>query len=419
MLFLYRNCNQAVQDTAEQLTEAAMSLNPVELVTPINLAQEKKLWIDQVENHGVFTNPRFEYDHQKLVSAVETGNRVAFAARTLQHICSPRTNTDEVIMRILRHRIDDALLTANIAASILLGNDAATTKYVQEKYGVPDQMLVLACQRAARIPELAEPKIESSFTKEKQAELKAEVHNAASISTAFQNAIYRYQIDNWDVVVTDQASSIDVRNKTSNGCPQVVIPTTREVNGLKLAELIGHEIECHLRDSANAEAAFTELLSRTPLAALVPLLAKSDDEMLYEGHAKLSDVAVNGSQAIPAPYYTIAIDLALSGKSFAEIGEYIYGLRLEAGESPKVVAKNTWTTVYRVMRGATHTTGGYAFTKDYAYFAGYRIAREIAESAPYILDFATLTLDEITALSSINVDLRNPKYPALNLATAR
>lgn len=401
---LYHNINQMVQTTAKQLTDAAMSLNPVELVTPVNLVQAKELWIDQAEK-GSFTNPVFEYDHEKLIDAVAAGRQVASAARTLRQICIPHTNVDSVILEILQHRINDALLTANIAASIQLGNDAATTQYVQRKYGIPDQMQVLACQRIARKLEETPDDIVPRISAAERAKLEAETHNAASICAAFSDVIKRHEIDNWDVIITDQASSIDVRNKTSTGRPQVVIPTTREVNGFQLAKLIGHEIECHLCDSVNAEIVLNELLDRTPLAVLVPLLAKSDDETLYEGHAKYTDVSIGGPQAAPAPYYTIAIDLALSGKSFAEIGEYIYALRLEDGSSPKAALNGAWTTTFRVMRGATDTSGGYAFTKDYAYFAGYHIAREIAARAPYLLDYATMTLDEILALESINVRL--------------
>ena len=162
---------------------------------------------------------------------------------------------------------------------------------------------------------------------------------------------------------------------------------------------------------------FAEYLNGTPLEPLIPLLAKSDDELFYEGHAKLSDVTIKGESALPHPYYVIAIDAALRGYSFADIGELIYNLRREAGQSHEAAMSGAWTATYRTMRGAVDALGGYAYTKDYAYWTGYEVACKVAQQAPYLLDYATLTLDELRLLEKAGVDLTHPCCSALNLAT--
>lgn len=302
-----------------------------------------------------------------------------------------------------------------MAASILLGSNAAGD-YAQKIYGAPDKLQALACYRAAkaRNDSAGAPPY---FSPEKCEQLKAITYDAAGIQREFQRVIDAYGITGWDVVIDNGASAIDVRNKTSYGNPQIVIPKSRKVDGLKLAELIGHELECHLRDSVNAESLFAERLNGTPLEPLIPLLAKSDDELFYEGHAKLSDVAIKGESALPYPYYTIAIDAALRGNSFAYIGELIYDLRREAGQSHKTAIKGAWTATYRAMRGAVDTLEGYAYTKDYAYWTGYEVACKVAQQAPYLLDYATLTLDELRLLEKAGFDLEHPRYPAMDLAT--
>lgn len=409
-----RYSSQEIFKPAKALARDAMALNPVELITPVNVDDEKELWI-AAANEGKFSNPQFKYDHKKLAQAVIHGVQLSGASNILFNCCSPITDIDRAILEILHHRVNDALCTANMAASILLGSNAGG-RFAQRIYGTPDELLVAECLQAARRNELAE-ELPVKFTPDQRAKLKEHKYDASGIQQEFLRVVNLHAFKNWSVIISDQATAIDVRNKTSYGHPQVAIPITRKVDGLKLAELIGHELECHLRDSANAEALFAEHLSHAPLSPLIPLLAKSDNELFYEGHAKLSDVAINGGAALPKPYYTLAIDAALRNQSFAEIGEYIYRLRIENGEKKTSAIKGAWTAAYRAMRGSFNTLGGYAFTKDYAYWAGYQLAREVQRSAPHYLNYASLTYEEIELLDNAGFDLEHPRYPAMDLAT--
>ena len=400
---------------AKALAGAAMALNPVELITPVNLSHEKAVWTCMDEGEP-FINPEFKYDEPNLSLAVANGEIVRIAADTLRRVCYPESAMDNAILEILEHRVHDALCTANMAASILLRTNAAGD-YAQQIYGRPDKLQVLNAYSIAQAPNKAASDAPLCFSAEKRAELAAKTYDAYGIQREFQRVINVYGFKNWDVIIDNSASAIDVRNKTSYGNPQVVIPKDRKVDGLKLAELIGHELECHLRDSVNAEAIFAEHLEETPLRPLMPLLAKSDNELFYEGHAKLSDVAINGEKALPHPYYIIAADAALRGNSFADIGELIYRLRRDVGQSHKTALSGAWTAAYRVMRGAVDTLGGYAYTKDFAYWVGYESAWRVANIAPHLLDYATLTLDELHLLENAGFNLLHPRYPSLNLAT--
>lgn len=405
--------NRTAREAAQTVANTAMTLNPVELVTPVNVDDEKELWI-AAANEGEFINPQFKYDREKLTQAVIHGIQLRTASNILFNCCSPITDIDHAIKKILHHRVDDALCTANMAASILLGSNAGGS-YAQRIYGTPDKLLVAECLQAAQRTEPAE-ELPTKYTSDQRAKLKECKYDASGIQQEFLRVVNLHAFKNWSVIISDQATAIDVRNKTSYGHPQVVIPITRKVDGLKLAELIGHELECHLRDSANAEALFAEHLSHAPLAPLIPLLVKSDDELFYEGHAKLSDVAINGNASLPKPYYTLVIDAALRNQSFAEIGEYIYRLRIENGEEKTSAIKGAWTATYRAMRGSFDTLGGYAFTKDYAYWTGYQLASEVQQFAPHYLDYASLTYEEIKLLDDAGFDLKHPRYPAMDLA---
>ena len=181
-----------------------------------------------------------------------------------------------------------------------------------------------------------------------------------------------------------------------------------------MLELIGHEIECHLRGSENCRALIESIIGTdSPLAPLIPIIAKSDNELFYEGVAKNSDVDINGSAALPLPYATIACNQARrSGEraSFRDIAEVIYCYRLRNGATDKAAKNGAWATTYRIMRGCTNTSiGGYCFPKDYVYLGGYRIAQDVEYA---YCDFASMTISEIAEIAKHHE--LTPKFPHLN-----
>ena len=164
---------------------------------------------------------------------------------------------------------------------------------------------------------------------------------------------------------------------------------------MKLAELIGHEIECHWRSSVNAEL----------IGAL-----KCDDELIYEGLAALKDKTFNrdynGTFNLNSAYYIIAINEATRGTCFADIAKTIYNYLPDSTKNKEAKA---WLYTYRAMRGITDTENpsGYAFTKDRAYFEGWLYAKmlEIHGKTSY-LSFSTLNQKSFERLMEI-VDIED------------
>ncbi|MCR5572551.1 MAG: flavohemoglobin expression-modulating QEGLA motif protein [Candidatus Saccharibacteria bacterium] len=401
---------------AKAIAEIALQLNPVEIVTPINNRTEKQQWIAATE-HGSFRNPSFTYDNERLLKIAILESELNMAKRQLLETIEPQTTVDIIILDIIKDRIDDAYCSIKLAQSILCGDDQTSAYCTARKYHRPNRAQIADAQILLN-PQYTLSAPPARFSKETRNRLKKLHFDAQGIQSIFQEAINTYGISGWRVEICEYATAIDVRNKTSDGCPIVVIPTDREVTGLKLIELIGHEIECHLRDSENAAQLFYSLIGHdSPLAPLVPLLAKPDDEMLYEGHAKISDASVTGRTALPKPYYTIAQNLAVQGYSFAEAANRIYKIRLDLGESKTDAIKGSWLACYRAFRGCTDTKNphSYTFGKDYAYLAGYNIARTM--QFPEWLDFASLSLSDLQRLHSAGIELNAPRYPYLNVAS--
>ena len=400
---------EVVYAAAKTMADITLRLNTVEIVTPLNAHAEKDKWLNAARK-GVFRNPTFTYDYAFLSNIAQLEPKLLSARHQLLDNLKPQDLIDEILLEIINDRIEDAHASIKLAQAILNRDDATSEYYTAKKFGRPNAVQIAEAERLTMFGHTLGV-YEPLFDKDQRKALKDMRFDATQISEHFRRAIDYYGIEGWIIVIDEHATAIDVRNKTANGTPCIVIPSSREVNGLKLLELIGHEIECHLRDSENAAQLFRDLIgSDSPLMPLVPLLAKPDDEMMYEGHAKLSDVRFSGSSALPKPFYTIAQYRAVQRNSFAEVANHIYELQLNLDQSESAAVKGAWLATYRALRGVTDTKNphGYTFGKDYGYLAGFSIARDLQRRN--WLDYASLRLIDLQRLSAC-AELDHPKYP--------
>lgn len=396
-----------------ELAKILGELNPVEIVTPVNVAEEKEAWCEKARR-GIFTNPRFRYNHDSLKAVADSGDVLNARMNYLYSIFTPETEAEGAIAFIIRNRFVEAMACTAIASSILRGDDVRTSTLCQSVYGLPDDTQITeAYNIVANGGNQGE--ISSILTKEELSALRGKSFNAAEIARWFNEVIHWYNgIDGWTVEIGDQYTSVDVRDKNSSGRPVVGIPTSKNVDGVKLIELAGHELQWHLRSSANCKALLERVLGENSLLApLFGIIAKSDNELFYEGVAKIEDVRIRGDSALPLPYATIACDLARHGKGFASIGGAIKEARLCMGQNEEVATNGAWTTTYRIMRGSTNPNiGGYCFPKDYIYMSGFNFARKIAWH-----DYSAMTADEINRLIEGGIDLSQPRYPARDVVS--
>ena len=398
-------------DKIKQIAGIQASLNPVEIATPKNAKEEKEHWLIAAKI-GNYPNPSFVYDEERLRTVSGYSTLLSTARYQIETGMIPENEIDRIIKKILLSRFDnDSLATTELASSILLHDDLTSCALNHQIYGHPSNSQVI---RAYSIVKQDAPVIarQSRFTKKDQKKLEKMTFIDEQIAYWFEEAIALYGFKGWTVEVGNQYTAIDVRDKSSAGKPVVGIPTGRKVNGLKLLELIGHEIECHLRGSENCKALVMQIIGEnSPLLPFVPILAKSDNELFYEGVAKVSDVSINGNAGMPKPYATIACDCARRGSSFSETAKFIERCRLEMGEKDEDARKGAWTTTYRIMRGCTNTAvGGYNFSKDYIYMSGYDLACQINEN---LHNFSSMTIDELNALQAVLLNLV-PAYPHLD-----
>ena len=406
---------EAVKDLADILG----SLDVIELVTPKDLSLLKKDWLARES----FSNPTFLYDTELLKKAMDKSELLLAAASRFSDSVYPETDADRVLYRILKKRVMDANSTIVLASAIFHHDDRWAKKAVFERFDCPSEETLSEVSSVLRsggnaktlAPDFSPSAVD--WLKSDRSYLKDMSFNATEIANNFQFVLDYYGIKGWNIRLDPNCAAINVSEKSSRGEKEIIIPTTREVSGLKLLELIGHELNTHLRGFENASCFFSEVLP-SELKPLTAIFAKSGSAVMNEGVAKFSDWSISGDSALPTLYYCEAIRLAISGKSFAEVSEEIYRLKRSRKIKPESARRTTWDVVYRVFRGISNTENlaSYAFTKDAAYLMGWLDIVKMSKSFEVpaaektaVFDFCSLDREEIKKLLQVFPNL-TPKY---------
>lgn len=404
-----------------ELKDISKLINILEMVTPTNYIKARDDWMAAARNES-FTEPRFVYNKDLLTKISYMRPQFQALQEKLDEWLFPRLEDkrtppeEAVLLRLFVKRmsaIGDALELGN--RMLNLRDNYTLSTVIIDIYGVPetyDEALAFAkeLQRGGGV----------NFSKDLShiqtgENLKKISVNAEGIRKAFLWAATQCGFGATRPVIIEAASSIDVRDTSSIG-PEVVIPEDRQVNGLKLLELVGHEILAHWRDSENTQ----DLLPYFGGGAI-----KAYDEVLYEGHALAYDyrtqIKYRGEAArMMRPYYVIAETLAIhDGFSFPMLAHDIYHMILPENPTEERLEKTlteTWKTCYRTFRGSSGYNDklhSYAFTKDRAYFEGRILANELEKAGlGHLLNLGTLSLDDLVEIAQVfKIEKDDFEYP--------
>lgn len=374
---------------AEAIRNVSSSINIVEMVTPMNLQLIKKDWIAKAKKGDFSSDPTLTYNVDNL-KKIAAKRPLLNEVEKMLHDVRPKADQKALylVWSNLAKTLNNAYEAVYLAEAILEDYSPAAKQAVENIYGAPSERIIKLAREIANDNKMR-GYLDYSCKRESKIDLGPNSQNdsykvdARVIKDVFEYAMSQISNNPWPVIISEDCSSIDVRDKSSLGHPAVFIPKDRHVTIAKLIQLTQHEILCHFRSSqAASEIGFI----------------KSDDELFYEGLAAYMDREFDKNQLgyynLNFVYYIIAIDEAKNGKSFSEVAKIIYDL---LPTNTKNKASKAWTYTYRVFRGATDTKNpiGYAFTKDRAYFEGYLLARELYEKGEE--DFLIFsTLDEGT-----------------------
>lgn len=401
-----------LREALEELAEISAGLNLVEMVTPVNATEEKEKWLE-LARKGLFTDPVFQYNTDLLETVKSRGPRLEKLENEFKRvICElPREANGRIINKLVFSRRYETK-TIIEAATALLRQDVNKLKEVMYTVYPAMPLLELTDIAGDEALRLAHKKEDSIVKKHEFAllgdydckKLRSMKIGPEEIRNYFWIVAKQYGIDQTrPIEVSSSAAAIDIRDKSSVG-PIVVVPSDREpVDGLKLLELIAHEIEGHWRASENTQT-------------ILPLIGggalKPADETLYEGHAMLIEhqakyMLEGVKKGMAKPWALSTIGLALAEYSFSEAATHLYPLMQAAGQEPgeDELEVRVWKVCSRIYRGLTDTSKnprGYAFTKDQAYFSGRMLAEDLFDAGlEHLLEFSTLSIRDLETLSQV------------------
>ncbi len=286
---------------------------------------------------------------------------------------------NENVRNIVLEMISVAEAKINILLELKNNNPKGAFENAKIAYGDIDDQL---CEKAR---ECYEKRIEF-FKKEQKSELEKTLEqkkfDAESIKKYFDLVLDKSQLRyaNLEVVIDEKAKAIDVRfSDPDYDHPVILIPPKRVVNGIKLIQLVAHEIGCHV-----VQNVYNSKLG------LKGLSFGRKWEIVQEGFAIRSEAEVKeeviGESEIDLemqakPYYVLAMEKIKKSADLAEVYEYIFNLRKEEflakgcdeRKSEEKASALTKNVLRRVIRGMYP----YYFPKDKAYFEGEFMAREM------------------------------------------
>ena len=405
---------------ADQIGSLTGTWNPVEIMTPTNYRIERQTFLDKFKK-GERYNPQFVYGQAKNFP-LGTSREELLALQQRVRAFEPTKNDGErnkgerIARVVLDFKIKDDLATIDLVEglqSILTDKEREQGINAEQKIAQALNQKYPPLEPNDTLLKISEEHFQDNIHRRKTKEIKrgllttSEVRylkerkfNASEIARAYTWALEQYGMlrtyenpQGFAVVIDENTSSIDVRDKSTNG-PTVFIPAKKIFTGVSLLKNMAHEIEGHARQSVNGQKLF--IVGGGSL--------KIDNEMLYEGLGKRYDAHVSRelfgtTDGEPLPYYTFAVQLAAQGKSFSEIFEKMLSMRLQVAlkipqrealpsydaideAQLKKAMTATWLTTYRVMRGHLDTTNKvpFAMTKDLAYLRGYHLDKQLTEN---------------------------------------
>ena len=443
----------ATEILAQETANLHSTLNPLELLTPTNYLTERQKWLDGGRK---FINPHFVYDEAAIrhascqiakilqnldeiqqyffkfdasdplylvsESLFERGAELAHLRIILDGIASPTKATYVIAW----NRIYGNLQSIDIdLAEAMIGKNPAAT--LIEKYIDNAELPETSRQKNAKFFKENLNGFRGAFSETKKTRLKSLTFDANGIAKYFQltldymrkhahfgarMGIEEENSPTYLIDVSSRYTSVCTLASSASGKSIIGIPANRKVNGLRLIELIGHELNSHYRSAMNTRNLFRNILEyrqKSDFISLAPLLSHSLNKTMSEGFAKLSDTQVLGVSGLPKPYPILAASFIEQGHNFQETMEYVFDLSLRNHRSEDVALDNAWKIAYRLFRGQTDTSShcGYVFTKDKSYFCGFtRLLNEISrnDGAPFeetignFLRYSTLTAKEIQTI---------------------
>ncbi len=287
---------------------------------------------------------------------------------TRERVRAVRTD-DTPLGTLLGKKKRELLLRLDLLES--RGNNDAFTHFSTDLYGVPTPDLIGEAERALRHRDACDlPPREKDLL------------SAQKVQKRFAAVLERYGLHDWEVRIKAQLSA-----DCAVGGRSVFLREDAMFEPVHVDALIAHEIEAHVLTSENAGHQPYQLLQ----VGCAGYLDTQEGLAVYLQNRVLPD---SHDKRYWAPRGTLGVEYALH-HGFRETREYLE----ELGFSPEKALRKAWT----LKRGMGDTAQPGAFTKDVAYFRGYRDIAAFADSGGDLrrLYVGRLALNDLPVIESL------------------
>lgn len=368
--------------------EQTRHLNVVEAVQPLHAEEIKKDYLSAQTVHnyrlGWTEHPGFTYAPNRAKLDLDSV-KSAIVHAVVQ--VKKMEDSDSIVgdpakalgCQLALQKLADDLDSINLIQAVTSGDDAAAKAAVRRKYGQLSEELIEAVEHLDDFQ--PEPLCgTAAFSADDRKLMEQRLGTATVIADAFKWGLSQYDAlalhdgdFGYRVVITPEATAIDVRDVNSSGQPTILVPEkyNQEPKSLRqVLSLLEHEVKGHVRQS----------LTLAKIFGFGGLELKFSREDAYEGLAKWYDYHFEQSLGepgtLPHPWYVLGIRQAQEYAGFDEIFHYLLNRMLEDSEDqdPATHASKAYDVTQRVLRGCSRIQTnpyGYAFTKDKAYLEGF------------------------------------------------
>jgi hypothetical protein len=340
---------------------------------------------------GKCENPTLDYpDLEKLGIAQKEQELLQLKRDILEQ------ETNETIKQIYRWKINEKIAELRMLGETSSGNDRRFLRYSKFIYGQPKKEVFaytisqikrvidgkiddpsenvreavkrlsneLSDSLSSEQPKIAELK---DFIKEssESEEFSDTEYNADEIKSAFEQALERYKLSGWNVVVVEKGTAVSVSQENKN----VNIPSSRKMKEGKLRALIEHEIGTHVLRREKGERAKLKLLG----LGLDRYLKGEEGIATYEEQKILGANEFAGFDG----HLAIALAMGIDGKKrdFRKVYEilkdyYFINSKKEESEAITQAENSAWNRCVRTFRGTTCNSPGMCLTRDIVYREG-------------------------------------------------
>lgn len=432
-----------VREVLRHMMQVTARINPVQLLTPDQVAQEKALYLE-AHRKGHLYSPQFTYRnamrelHEALhdvpgLPAIRRWEHLEKIMHGFHEAITSLSSVEHPLMRVLlpmlHAKIADDMAAIGLARALEEENDSNIAASLRGLYTAPSMQDLAAAQALAEVlrhhPEMLPWQREVSLPADhaaaalvvpdaaSAADLRKFIEASLEIYYARTSADWPEELPGglrYLVELSSAFVNFDVRDKSSGG-PLIAIPD-RPRTWLGVLALVRHEIDTHVRQSLNGAL----------LYGFGGGFLKHNQEDLYEGMAMYAERMCTGdllgvTQAPALPYANIAYDMAASGFSFGETAAHLITLFPASLDQEDLVEK-AWNITYRIYRGRLDTGSGLAYgcAKDTGYLRGAIITRQLhAAGLSHLLDMGVMPVHMLPLHRRLMQDLPIP-YPDLNTA---